>query len=112
MLPCISSAVYLASAVVSVLETINPDLVYNVGSEFEVSIAELASTIAEIVGYKGRIVFDSTKPDGANRKHLDFEPLKQLGWEQTVSLKSGISRTLDWYQRNLDSIRAEGVKNK
>jgi GDP-L-fucose synthase len=102
----------LASAVVSVLETINPDLIYNVGSEFEVSIAELASTIAEIVGYKGRIVFDSTKPDGANRKHLDFEPLKQLGWEQTVSLKSGISRTLDWYQRNLDSIRAEGVKNK
>lgn len=102
----------LASAVVSVLETSDPDLVYNVGSEFEVSIAELASIIAEVVGYQGKIVFDSNKPDGANRKHLDFEPLKRLGWKQTTALKAGIEKTLIWYESNLSNIRLEGVANK
>jgi GDP-L-fucose synthase len=102
----------LAKAVVSVLECREPDLVYNVGSEFEVSIAELAETISEIVGYKGKIVFDLNKPDGANRKHLDFEPMKQLGWKQTISLKTGIARTLEWYQNNIDRIRVQGVNDK
>jgi len=102
----------LASAVVSVLETTDPDLVYNVGSEYEVSISELALIIAEVVGYQGKIIFDSNKPDGANRKHLDFEPLKKLGWKQTVALKSGIEKTLLWYESNLSNIRMEGVAIK
>ena len=99
----------LASAVVKVLNADDPELVYNVGSEFEVSIDDLATTIAEVVGYKGKIVFDSSKPDGANRKHLNFEPLKALGWCQTVTLTEGIYKTLNWYEQNLNLIRTEGV---
>jgi GDP-L-fucose synthase len=102
----------LASAVSSVLKAKDPELIYNVGSEFEVSISELASAIAEVVGYQGRVIFDPSKPDGARRKHLDIEPLKLLGWKQAISLKLGLEKTFEWYKNNLDSIRVEGVKRK
>ena len=102
----------LASAAITVLNSNDPDLVYNVGSDFEVSIDQLAKTIARVVGYQGKINFDKNMPDGADRKHLDYEPLKKLGWGQQVSLEVGIKKTLDWYHQNKGNIRSEGVMNK
>ncbi|MBF0441691.1 MAG: GDP-L-fucose synthase [Oligoflexales bacterium] len=69
----------------------------NIGSGQELSIAELANLISDTVGFKGKIEFDKTKPDGMFRKLLDTTQLKSLGWEPKTSLRSGISATVDWF---------------
>lgn len=62
----------------------------NIGSGIEVSIAELAALVSRVVGYRGVIVYDSTKPDGTPRKLLDTGRLRQLGWRQKTDLESGL----------------------
>nr|WP_197742864.1 GDP-L-fucose synthase [Lentilitoribacter sp. Alg239-R112] len=69
----------------------------NIGSGQEVSIHELAKLIAEVTGYKGKIRFDSSKPDGTARKLLDVSKLENLGWNSTIPLKEGISETYKWF---------------
>jgi len=67
----------------------------NVGTGEDVTIRELAQTVMEIVGFEGRIVFDSTKPDGTPRKLLDVSRLASLGWRATTSLRDGIRKAYD-----------------
>ena len=74
----------------------------NVGTGRDCSIKELASTIASVVGYKGKITFDSTKPDGTPRKLLDVSRLAALGWTSKLSLHDGL---VDTYQDNQDTFR-------
>ena len=73
----------------------------NVGTGEEISIYELAKTIKEIVGYKGKLVFDNTKPDGPLRKLVDISLIKKIGWSHKVNLKKGLSNTYQWYVNNL-----------
>ena len=73
----------------------------NVGTGKEISIYELAKTIKEIVGYKGKLVFDKTKPDGPLRKLVDISLIKKLGWSHKVNLEKGLSNTYQWYLNNL-----------
>lgn len=68
----------------------------NVGFGSDVSIAELAERVASICGFKGRIEFDPSMPDGTPRKLLDVSRLKSLGWEPEISLQHGLSSTRDW----------------
>lgn len=70
---------------------------YNVGSGQEASIKELAAKVAVVVGYKGEIEWDGTKPDGAPRKLLDGTRFNSLGWKPSVSLEEGVKRTYDWF---------------
>jgi GDP-L-fucose synthase len=100
----------LADSVALLLKTQEPKLIYNVGSDVEISIRELATLIAEKVGYEGKIVFDSSKPDGAARKRLNLEDIKELGWSQTTSLDVGIEKTIEWFKHNHSNIRQIGVK--
>ena len=75
----------------------------NVGTGKELTIRELAETIAEVVGYTGEIEWDTTKPNGTPRKLLNVTRLKNLGWEAKISLKEGISLSLkDFIARNSD----------
>ena len=69
----------------------------NVGTGKDVTIREMAETMKEIVGYKGKIVFDTSKPDGTLRKLLDVNKLKNAGWTYSVDLKSGLKKTYDWF---------------
>lgn len=69
----------------------------NVGTGVDCSIRELAQTIAQVVGYKGRVVFDASKPDGTPRKLLDITRLHQLGWYHDVSLEAGLASTYQWF---------------
>jgi GDP-L-fucose synthase len=69
----------------------------NVGTGEDVTIAELARLVGETVGYQGRIVFDTSKPDGTPRKLLDVSKLKALGWQATTSLPEGLRRTWTAY---------------
>ena len=72
----------------------------NVGTGRDLTIRALAETVADIVGYAGRVVWDTTKPDGTPRKQLDVSRLLQLGWKPRIGLREGIQRT---YQTYLDA---------
>ena len=73
----------------------------NVGTGTDVTIKELAGLIADIVGFKGKLTFDPTKPDGTPRKLLDVGLLRKLGWEATRSLKSGLSLSYLDFKKNM-----------
>ena len=95
----------LAKAVLFALENHLPNHLYNVGTGVDITIKELASTIQQIVGHKGEIVWDSSKPDGTPRKLMDVSKLNQLGWKYQVDLKNGIQKTYDWFLNNIENIK-------
>ena len=79
-------------------EKIDPMLSHlNVGTGEDVKIAELAFMIKDIVGFKGKIVFDTSKPDGPPRKLIDAKKLRNMGWKCKVSLYDGLLETYKWY---------------
>jgi GDP-L-fucose synthase len=88
------------------MNTYNSSEPINVGCGEDVSIAELAAMVREVVGYKGEIVNDLSKPDGTPRKLLDVSRLFSLGWRPSVPLDEGIRSTYDWYVRNRDVVRS------
>ena len=83
----------LAEAVIFALENFLPDFLYNIGTGQELTIGELASMIKGIIGYKGEIIWDSSKPDGTPRKLLDHSKIKKLGWDYSIDLNDGITST-------------------
>src|SRR3546814_9078928 len=78
----------------------------NVGTGLDCTIRELAETIARVVGFKGRLVFASSKPDGAPRKLLDVPSLAQLGWRAGIGLEDGLGETYRWFLRTQEIGRA------
>ncbi len=88
----------LASACTYLLENYDDDAPINVGWGQDISIAELGSMIAKIVGFAGQIQWDSSKPDGTPRKLLDTTKINSLGWEPSISLRNGIESTYRWYR--------------
>ena len=83
----------LASAVVFSMENKMEDSLYNVGSQQEISIKDLAELVQDIVGHKGTIKWDKAKPDGTPRKLIDSSKLNQLGWSFKLKLHEGITQT-------------------
>jgi GDP-L-fucose synthase len=94
----------LADASLFLMNHYNDSEIVNIGVGRDISIRELAELIKEVVGFRGDIVFDPTKPDGMPRKLLDVSKLKLLGWEASISLREGIKQTYIWY---LDNIAGE-----
>jgi GDP-L-fucose synthase len=88
----------LADAVVFLIKTWSDEEPINIGAGRDVTIAELARLIADIVGFNGRFVFDPTKPDGTPRKLLDVSKVTELGWRPGIDLETGIRQTYDWYR--------------
>ena len=75
------------------------------GTGSDVTIKQLAETIQAIVGHHGKIVWNSSKPDGTPRKLLDVSKLNTLGWKAQVDLQKGIERTYDWFDKNKDAVK-------
>lgn len=75
----------------------------NIGCGEDLTIADLAVQIANVVGYKGRIEFDASKPDGTPRKLLDVSKLMELGWTPTVPLEEGLKRAYEWFVQSLSA---------
>jgi GDP-L-fucose synthase len=69
----------------------------NIGTGKDTTIREMAKIMKRIVGYDGHLTFDTTKPDGAHRKLIDISRLKKMGWEYSIDLKDGLSKTYKWY---------------
>ena len=72
----------------------------NVGTGKDITIKEMAETMKEVVGFKGELAFDTTRPDGALRKLIDVSRLSNMGWNHTVNLKEGLEMTYKWYLNN------------
>ena len=90
-----------AEACVHLMKTYSDDSHINVGFGADLTIRELAETVAEVVGFKGALVFDPTKPDGTPRKLMDVTRINALGWKASTCLKAGIVKTYDWYRENV-----------
>ncbi len=89
------------------INCINIPRLINIGSNFEISISDLASKIANIIEYKGDIIWDTTKPDGTPRKKLNTERINKLGWHAQTNLDTGIFKTFESFKYELskNSIR-------
>ena len=88
----------LADAVVFLMKTWSEDEPTNIGTGTDVTIAELARMIADVVGFTGQFVYDNSKPDGTPRKLLDTSKLTALGWRPRITLEAGIRQTYEWYR--------------
>ncbi len=91
-----------AKAIILAAEKYNKEEPVNLGSSFEISIAELVKKISKIIGYKGKIVFDKSKPDGQPRRKLDTKrALKEFGFKSKTNFDRGLLETIDWYEREI-----------
>lgn len=95
-----------ADACIFLLKNYSSDLPINVGSGDELSIGDFASTVADVVGYRGNLVFDTSKPDGTPRKLLDSSRVRALGWNPNTPLRAGLAAAyqdfLKGYGRHLE----------
>lgn len=90
----------LADAVIFLMNNYSNSMIINIGTGKDISIKELALLIASIVKFKGKIIWDKSKPDGTPQKLLDVSKLHELGWQHKIPLKKGIQKTLEWYKHN------------
>ena len=90
----------LASAALFLMLHYESSEIVNVGTGADITIAELAETIKEVVGCEGQILFDTSKPDGTPRKLLDVSRLNALGWRPRIPLRDGIRSTYNWFLQN------------
>jgi GDP-L-fucose synthase len=87
----------LAAAALFAMEHYDEPGILNAGTGVDQSIADLAEMIRTVVGYEGRVVWDSSKPDGTPRKLLDVSRMKALGWQAKIGLREGLTSTYQWY---------------
>jgi len=87
----------LADALLVLMNRYDEESMLNVGSGQEVSIADLAHTVADVIGYEGLLTFDAAKPDGTPRKALDSGKLRSLGWKPQIALRDGLAGTYRWF---------------
>lgn len=90
----------LADAVVFLMNNYSESEIVNIGTGEDISIKELAEMIKSTVGFEGKIIWDTEKPDGTPRKWLDIDKLCRLGWKHSISLKNGIYMTYQWFLSN------------
>lgn len=91
----------MADACVFLMEKGVSDGLFNIGTGEDVTIRELAETVMDVVGFEGRISYDSTKPDGTPRKLLNVDRMNDLGWSATTQLRDGIAKAYADFQSNL-----------
>ena len=91
----------LAEAAFKCMVNYDSEEIINVGTGKDITIKELATTIADVVGFKGEIVWDTSKPNGTPRKVLNVDKIKSLGWEPKVGLREGVEKTYELYKESL-----------
>ena len=92
-----------AEGILLAAEKYNKSDPVNLGSDLEISIKDLAETIAKFTGFKGRIIWDTTKPDGQPRRKLDISRAeKEFGFKAKMDFKKGLKKTIEWYHHNFN----------
>jgi GDP-L-fucose synthase len=97
----------LADACLFVMRRYDAPEPINLGGGPELSIAEVARAVAEVIGYRGRLQFDASKPDGMPRKALDSGPLRALGWRPATDFRTALAETYDWFLQHVAKEDAE-----
>jgi GDP-L-fucose synthase len=100
----------LADACVFVMKHYSDLPFLNIGTREDLTIAEFARIVAEVVGYRGKITFDPSRPDGAPRKLLDVSRINAFGWRATTALRDGLQRMYADFLQRYDAIRADAEK--
>jgi GDP-L-fucose synthase len=95
----------LAEAVLFALENNLPDHLYNIGTGKDITIKKLAEIIQKVIGHKGSILWDATKPDGTHRKLMDVSKMKEIGWQYSTELEEGIQKTYQWFLKNINNVK-------
>lgn len=95
----------LADACLYLMKNYYEDEIINIGVGEDISILELAEKIKKIVGYKGDIILDPSKPDGTPRKLVDTTKINNLGWRAAISLEDGLAQTYQWFTENKEYIK-------
>jgi GDP-L-fucose synthase len=95
----------LADAVLYLLQTYDAEPMVNIGWGQDLTIRELAEITLSVIGYRGTLIFDAGKPDGAPRKLLDVSRITDLGWQPRIPLKDGIERTYAWFTEHFADAR-------
>ena len=90
----------LADGLIFLMKNYEDPSIINIGPNREISIKQLAETIADLVNYNGKIVWDTSKPNGTPRRTLDTTKMDTLGWKANTTLESGLKKTIDWYLEN------------
>ena len=98
----------LADACLFLLENYDSEEIVNIGVGEDLSIAELAAIVCEVVRFEGGIVYDSTKPDGTPRKLVDVSRINGLGWHARIGLREGVMQTYQWFLDNQANLRGTG----
>lgn len=101
----------LADACVFLMQNYSDTMPINVGSGHDVTIAEFADLIKTSVGFTGHITFDTSRPDGTQRKLLDSSRLRQLGWKPSISLEVGLPRYYAWFMEHGDNLRENRIEH-
>jgi GDP-L-fucose synthase len=99
----------LAASVLFLLESYDSPEIINVGCGEDISIRELAELICDVVGFRGELKWDRSKPDGTPRKLLDISKIKKLGWQPTISLRDGVAQLYEWFLDNYAPQSMAGV---
>ena len=90
----------MASATIFAMQNYEEDQLINIGTGVDVTIRELVETVIDVVGFKGELIWDTSKPDGPPRKLLDVSRMRDLGWQASIPLKEGLLSTYQWFQEN------------
>ncbi len=96
----------LADACIFVTKNYSGPIPLNIGVGDDVTVEDFARLVAEVVGFKGKLVFDHSYPDGTPRKLLDVSKLTAMGWQARTPLLEGLTQTYQWYLSNLGTTRA------
>jgi len=95
----------VSDAIVFLMENYNEEDIINIGTGVEISIKEMVEKISEIVGFEGRIIFDTNKPNGTPRKVLDVSKINNIGWTSEIRFDEGLKDVYRWYCENFENIR-------
>jgi len=90
----------VAQACLFLMQNYNSSDIINIGTGKDLSVREIAGIVKDVVGFKGKISFDATKPDGMMRRILDISKINALGWKAETDIKEGIKKTYDWFLKN------------
>lgn len=93
-----------ADALVHVMQHYDDMEQINIGTGNDMTISEIAKLVAEVVGWEGELIYDTSKPDGTHRKVLSIDKLDKLGWTPNIQLREGIKQVYEWFVQNEDKI--------
>ena len=100
-----------ADGIVHIMKHYSEEEIINLGTGEEISIALLAELVCDVVGFRGPVKFDSTKPDGTPRKRLDVSRLARLGWKARTPLRFGLEQTYQWYLEHVVPTQASDLQH-